>query len=310
VSEAPDLFLPVGTHVVSRVAVHNAAGAVICPEGAVGVIVSLPADAHHAYRVRLPDGSEVSLKRRALSIRKHAQRDDLAAIAADIAEAPDGDLARHVIYRCIVGSRAYGLDGEGSDIDRRGFYLPPADCHWSLFGVPEQLESRATEECYWELGKFLVMALKANPNILEVLHSPLVETCTPLAGELVAERQRFLSKLVFQTHNGYVLSQFKRLEQDLRTTGEIRWKHAMHMLRLLLVGIGALRDGTLPVEVSEHRERLLAVKAGQLTWEEVDAWRRELHREMEEAYARTHLPERPDYRWANEFLLRARRSAL
>ena len=27
--------------------------------------------------------------------------------------------------------------------------------HWSLYGVPEQLESPGTEECYWELQKFL-----------------------------------------------------------------------------------------------------------------------------------------------------------
>ena len=42
-------------------------------------------------------------------------------------ETPDGDLYRHVIYRAIVGSQAYGLTDAASDVDRRGFYLPPAD---------------------------------------------------------------------------------------------------------------------------------------------------------------------------------------
>lgn len=51
------------------------------------------------------------------------------------------DLLRFVIYRCIVGSTAYGLSDEHSDTDRRGFYLPPAHLHWSLTGVPEQLDS-------------------------------------------------------------------------------------------------------------------------------------------------------------------------
>jgi hypothetical protein len=32
-----------------------------------------------------------------------------------------------------------------------------------------------------------------------------------------------------------------------------------------------------------------------------------LHQEFDEAFASTHLPERPDYNWANEFLLKARR---
>ena len=32
-----------------------------------------------------------------------------------------------------------------------------------------------------------------------------------------------------------------------------------------------------------------------------------LHKEFDEAFGSTQLPERPDYEWANEFLLKARR---
>src|SRR5205823_8536634 len=99
-------------------------------------------------------------------------------------------------------ARAYGLDTEESDTDRRGVYLPPAELHWSLYGVPEQLENAATEETYWEIQKFLTMALKANPNILECLYTPIVEQATPLAREMLDMRQSFLSKLVYQTYNG------------------------------------------------------------------------------------------------------------
>jgi predicted nucleotidyltransferase len=80
------------------------------------------------------------------------------------------NLYERVIYRCLIGSQAYGLAGEGSDIDRRGIYLPPADLHWSLYGVPDQLENDDTQETYWEIQKFLVLALKANPNVLECLY--------------------------------------------------------------------------------------------------------------------------------------------
>jgi hypothetical protein len=38
-------------------------------------------------------------------------------------------------------------------MDRRGFYLPPAELHWSLYGVPEQLAQPGVEECYWELDR-------------------------------------------------------------------------------------------------------------------------------------------------------------
>ena len=217
-------------------------------------------------------------------------------------------VTEHSILSVVVGSRAYGLAGPASDTDRRGIYLPPADLHWSLYGVPEQLEDHETQECYWELQKFLTLALKANPNILECLYTPLVEFAAPLAEELRAMRSVFLSKLVYQTYNGYVLSQFKKMEQDLRNRGEVRWKHAMHLIRLLLSGIGLLRDETLEVRVAEHRERLLATRRGELAWDEVAAWRLELHTQLDVVYEATHLPEQPDCERANAFLIKARRS--
>ena len=127
------------------------------------------------------------------------------------------DLVERVILRCVVGSRAYGLDREGSDTDRRGVYLPPADLHWSLAGAPPQLQNDATQEVYWEIQKFITLALKANPNILECLYTPLVETATPLGEELLAMRGCFLSRLVHQTYTHYVAAQFRRMQAALRS---------------------------------------------------------------------------------------------
>jgi predicted nucleotidyltransferase len=301
------LIIPVGTQVVVRRAVTTGAGTPVCPAGAVGEVVAAPTDRSHAYRVRLPDGAEVSLRREELGIRKHVQAGGVGDPGAVLRE---HDLFEHVVYRCIVGSRAYGLSGEGSDVDVRGVYLPPAELHWSLYGVPEQLESPETEEVYWELQKFVVLALKANPNILECLYTPLVEHAAPVVEPLLAGRNRFLSRVVYQTYNGYVMSQFRRLEADFRTTGEPRWKHAMHLVRLLVSGVTILREGWVPVRVEEHRDRLLSIKRGEVPWEEVNAWRLELHRQFDAAYASTRLPDRPDYEWANAYLVAARRSAV
>jgi hypothetical protein len=302
--QQPKLILPSGTQVVTRIELRDAAGRVVRPRGAVGVIVEAPVDASHAYRVRFADGAEASLRRSELGIRKHEQRDGLVP-----ADALDGrDFEPFIIYRCIIGSRAYGLDDDASDTDRRGIYLPPAELHWSLYGVPEQLEDDATRDTYWELQKFLMLALKANPNVLECLNTPLIEHAAPLAQELRAMQDAFVSKLIYQTYNGYVLSQFKKMEVDLRTKGAIKHKHAMHLIRLLLAGATALREGVIQVRVAEHRERLLAIKRGEMPWEEVNVWRLELHRQFDAAFAATRLPERPDYARVNAFLLRARRS--
>jgi hypothetical protein len=48
-------------------------------------------------------------------------------------------------------------------------------------------------------------------------------------------------------------------------------------------------------------------KRGEVPWPEVDAWRKELHRDFERALAETKLPDRPDYDAANHFLVKARR---
>jgi hypothetical protein len=52
---------------------------------------------------------------------------------------------------------------------------------------------------------------------------------------------------------------------------------------------------------------ILAVNRGELPWAEVDAWRKELHRDLELALAETKLPERPESKAANRFLIEARR---
>ncbi len=301
--QRPNLIVPVGTQVVTR-AETRAAGHTF-PAGTVGEVIKAPPDASHSYRVRFPDGTETALRRSEFSILKHAKGGPIGNPAGVLEE---HNLYDYVIYRCVVGSVAYGLAGEESDVDRRGIYLPPADLQWSLYGVPEQLESPETEEVYWELQKFLNLALKANPNVLECLYTPLVQFKTGLAEELIGMREIFLSRLIYQTYNGYVLSQFKKLEQDLRATGEIRWKHAMHLIRLLLSGITALREGFVPVSVVENRAQLLAIRAAEMPWEEVNAWRLLLHREFERAFTATRLPERPNYERANRFLIEARRS--
>ena len=123
-------------------------------------------------------------------------------------------------------------------------------------------------------------------------------------------RESFLTKQVHQTYSQYVDSQFKKLDQDLRNKGAIRWKHAMHLVRLLLSGITILREKAVPVRVSQHRDQLLAIRQGQLPWVDVDNWCKELQREFDSAFATTQLPDVPDFDRVDAFLIKARRSTV
>jgi predicted nucleotidyltransferase len=171
-------------------------------------------------------------------------------------------------------------------------------------------DKKHPREAYWEVQKFVVLALKANPNVLECLYTPIVEKATPQAEQLLAMRSIFLSRMVYQTYNGYVLSQFKKMQADIRNKGQVKWKHVMHLIRLLLSGISIMRLGLVPVRVEEHRDKLLAIRRGEMPWEEVEDWRKCLHQEFNAASDMTSLPERPDYERANAFLIEARRSAI
>jgi hypothetical protein len=303
----PNLIYSAGTQVVTLVDIPGSAGLVLHPRGTVGVVVKSPADLEHSYRVRFPDGFEAPLKRNEVEMLARFKEGEIGAEVHALAHA---ELYQRVIYRCVIGSQAYGLADSDSDVDRRGVYLPTAELHWSLYGVPAQLENEATQEAYWELQKFLVLALKANPNVLECLYTPLVEQATPLAQELLAIKSSFLSRMVYQTYNGYVMSQFKKMQADLRNHGTVKWKHVMHLIRLLLSGIGVLRDGIVPVRVDAHRDRLLAIRRGGVPWPEVESWRLSLHQDFNAAFETTKLPERPDYERANALLISARRRAV
>lgn len=303
----PDLIFSPGTQVVTLIDIPGAAGLVLHLRGTVGVVNKAPTDHDHSYRIRFADGLEVPLKRNEVTMLAQFKEGEIGDSGILTAHT---DLYQRVIYRCVIGSQAYGLADAESDVDRRGIYLPAADAHWSLYGVPEQLENDAAQEAYWELQKFLVLALKANPNILECLYTPLVEKATPLAEELLAMRSIFLSRVVYQTFNGYVLSQFKKMQADIRNQGQVKWKHVMHLIRLLISGIGVLKHGFVQVRVEEHRDQLVAIKRGEMPWEETEKWRLALHAEFDRALAETKLPDRPDYAKANAFLIKARRAAV
>lgn len=300
-----NLIYSAGTQVVVMKPVQGTNGKVLHPIGSVGIVAKAPQDQHHPYRIKFIDDFEAPLHHEHLILLSEYKQGEIGnQVMANYG------LFDRVIFRCVIGSRAYGLNNEDSDTDRRGIYLPPATSHWSLYGVPEQIENDLTQEAYWEIQKFLVIALKANPNVLECLYSPIVEVATPLAQELLDKRNIFLSKIVFQTYNGYVMSQFKKIQTDIKNQGKIKWKHVMHLIRLLLSGIMVLKEGFVPVKVEEHRDALLAIRSGNQDWDEINRWRLDLHRQFEQAFEQTKLPEKPNYEQANQFLIKARRLSL
>ncbi|MBN3930212.1 nucleotidyltransferase domain-containing protein [Streptomyces verrucosisporus] len=223
------------------------------------------------------------------------------------------DLVRdHTVYSCVTGSRAFGLATEGSDTDRRGVYAVPTPLFWRLDKPPTHVEGPRPEEFSRELERFcaLALALAANPNILECLHSPVVERLDETGRELLALRGAFLSREAHRTFSGYAEGQHRRLRAWLRSHGEMRWKQAMHLVRLLLSCRDLLRTGELVLDAGPYRDRLLAVRRGEVPWPEVESWLARLREEVDGAAAGTPLPAGPDRARVEDFLVRVRRAHL
>ncbi|MFJ2559702.1 MULTISPECIES: DNA polymerase beta superfamily protein [unclassified Streptomyces] len=223
--------------------------------------------------------------------------------------APESLVRDHTVYACVMGSRAFGLATEGSDTDRRGVFLAPTPLYWGFDKPPAHVEGPAPEQFSWELERFCSLALSTNPNVLECLHSPLVEHLDATGRELLALRDAFLSRQAHRTFIGYADGQRRKLEADLRRHGAPRWKHAMHLLRLLGSCRDLLRTGELVVDVGTEREALLAVKRGEVPWPEVERRMTGLAAEADAALARSPLPAGPDRARVEDFLIRTRRAS-
>jgi hypothetical protein len=138
----PTFIIPAGTQVVLK-ADKTCADGTLRQLGSVAVVAETPDDNRYAYTLRFADGQTVKAYFGELAIRRKELDDQLALTGED--------LRPLIIYRCRVGSHAFGLATDDSDDDLRGIYLPPARLHWSLFKLPEQLEfaEGGNDEVYW-----------------------------------------------------------------------------------------------------------------------------------------------------------------
>jgi uncharacterized protein len=303
----PNFIIPVGTQVVLRYDRRVPGTDNVKPAGTVAEVVESPDSNDRPYLVQFLDGASFRLKFGELLVRRrdHSVEENAIATAGP-------DVSVFVVYRVMVGSRAFGLSTESSDEDRRGVFLPPAEWHWSLTKPPEQVEffSEGVEEVDWEIEKFVRLALQANPNILETLWSPAILHIDETGEELRSIRRCFLSRHLYRTYSGYVLSQFRLMKKGFATDRRYKPKHAMHLIRLLHSGIHAMRDGEIRVDVAEHRDELLAIRRDEVPFEEVERRALELDRVFQDAFTKTTLPEKPDTDRANQFLIDARRRRL
>lgn len=116
-----------------------------------------------------------------------------------------------ILMDSISGSVAYNLNIKGSDVDKKGIFIMSKDQFYG-FGQQEQISNGTNDEVYFEIGRFLELLAKNNPNLLELLSTP--KDCIlyqhPLM-ELIRPED-FLSKLCLDTFAGYAHTQIRKAQ--------------------------------------------------------------------------------------------------
>jgi len=115
----------------------------------------------------------------------------------------------YIIFECISGSRAYGLETETSDTDIRGVFILPKSQFYSLDYIG-QINNETNDIAYYELRKFIELLAKNNPNILELLNIP--EACVIYKHPIydTIKQSVFLSKLCKNSFANYAFTQIKK----------------------------------------------------------------------------------------------------
>jgi len=142
-------------------------------------------------------------------------------------------LKANIHYECIMGSVAYGVSDDTSDMDVYGFAIPPRNVlfpysHGYILGfdkkpiVFNQFQKHHIKDVHkrkeyditiYNIVKFFRLCMENNPNIVDALFVP--ERCilhsTAVGNHVRDNRKIFLSKKVYHTFKGYAFSQLHKM---------------------------------------------------------------------------------------------------
>jgi uncharacterized protein len=175
-----------------------------------------------------------------------------------------------IILKAVSGSISHGLDTKDSDTDYSGIFLYPTKTMLRI-NKPKRMtfdtrhpgilkdEVIGSDFSFHEIEKFMSMASKCNPSILEILFSGVYERVTWEGKLLVDNKNIFLNKIAYFSYFQYAEGQAKKLAKygyfpEVGRSDRRQEKHCRHMFRLLQQGDELLSTGNITVKVSNPKE--------------------------------------------------------
>ena len=235
-------------------------------------------------------------------------------------------LPGNVQYETIMGSVAYGVSSDTSDMDVYGFAIPPREdifphLRGEILGFGRQAKrfeqfqehhvrdpdalaghGRTYDLTVFGIVKFFALAAENNPNVIDSLFTPA--TCVLHAtrvGNLVRENRRlFLHRGAWPKFKGYAYSQLHKLaiKEPTGKRAELVERHgydtkfAYHVVRLLGEAEQILVEGD--IDLQRNNEQLKAIRRGEWTEGRLRQWFADKESHLERLYAESALRATPD----------------
>ena len=202
------------------------------------------------------------------------------------------------LYVSCVGSHMWGMNNEQSDIDLVMIYIAPTRAILRGEKFPSTVRQQIAPkngEIYdtlgWEIGHLIDQLIKGNINAIWYATSPLVIKPSRVQEELSDLVRANLSRLTYHSIKGMAESQIKSDETPEKKP-KIPGKGYRTALRTINFGIKLLSEGGIcfsPVLHAPSAEEVM-----------------ERMEQLDEAYLKSPLPDRPDEEDFREFLLKLR----
>lgn len=191
----------------------------------------------------------------------------------------------------MIGSRAYNLEREDSDWDRRSVYVLPTE---QLLGLQEPTLSAKQGESM-ELIQFCRLATSGSPNQIEYLYSKHAKAKCVRGDMLLKNRHWFLSKKMVPKYIGFLTGQLTRYREDV--------KARVQAFRLAVTCRDLLKNGELSIDMTPYLGIVESIRNDEFMGDLQD----DLLKEIRELEQTSELPAEPNYEAINNMILFIRR---
>jgi len=239
---------------------------------------------------------------------------------------PPKFLPSNIQMETMMGSVAYGVSDDMSDLDVYGFCIPPKDIVFphlagEINGFGNQIQrfdqyqqhhindpslrggkGQEIDVAIYNIVKYFQLCMDNNPNMIDSMFTPI--RCilhSTEVGNMVRERRKiFLHKGSWHKFKGYAYSQLHKMSNKNPTGKRLALvekygydvKFAYHVVRLINEVEQILVEGDL--DLTLNREQLKSIRRGEWKEEDIRKWFEDKETGLEKVYTESKLQKKPD----------------